>query len=162
MANSTLFQFGLVTFTVYPLNVSEVTHMTQTDWARKEVAGSQIFREWVGENDEEISLRGKVFPKFFEQQGSLLATRNMVNRGNGMGHLDTLDEYRRYGRAQLLMRGDGVKLGWFVIERLSRGHGYLDEHGIGQQIEFDATFVRVPANDPSFYYSDTTSSMGRV
>jgi phage protein U len=154
--NSTLYQFGLVQFTVYPLNVSDVTHITQTDWARKEIAGSAIFREWVGEGDEEISLKGKVFPHFFSMQ----MANGAMSGGNGMGHLDLLDEMRRYGQAHLLMRGDGIKLGWFVIEKLSRGHTHLGGQGVGQQVDFDATFQRVPVPDASFYYGDTTSFVG--
>lgn len=160
MANSVLYQFGLIQFQIYPLNVGEVTHMTQTDWARKEIAGSAIFREWVGEGDEEISLRGKVFPLWLAQHQSLKQTPG-ENRDSGMGHLDLLDEYRRYGTSHLLMRGDGVKLGWFVIERLSRGHSHLDDRGVGQQIDFDATFQRVPVPDNSLYYANSTGATGR-
>jgi phage protein U len=148
MANVVLFQFGLIQFQIFPLNVSSVTHMTQTDWAKKEIAGSAIFREWVGEGDEEISLRGKVFPLWMASQ----------QKDSGMGHLDLLDQYRRYGTSHLLMRGDGIKLGWFVIERLSRNHASLDEKGVGQQIDFDATFVRVPLPDAQQYYLNTVGA----
>lgn len=158
MANTTLYQFGLLLFQVYPLNVSDVTHMTQSDWAKKEIAGSAIFREWVGEGDEEISLRGKVFPFWMRMSR---AGNPTGNRDTGMGHLDLLDEYRRYGTSHLLVRGDGIKLGWYVIERLSRGHSNLDRDGVGQQVDFDATFVRVPVPDNSQYYSSTTGAISR-
>jgi phage protein U len=148
--NSTLYQFGLVLFQVYPFNVHEVTHSTATDWSRKEIAGAPIFREWVGEGDEEINLRGRVFPHFF--QGSRL--------GNGMGHLDILDEMRRYGKAYMLMRGDGISLGWYVIDHLSRGHANLDSKGIGRKIEFEARFQRVPVPSAENFYRDTTFFAG--
>lgn len=147
MANTVLYQFGLALFfQVWPFNVHETTHTTQTDWSRKEIAGAPIFREWVGEGDEEITLRGRVFPHVYQGRGL----------GSGLGHLDLLDEMRRYGKANILMRGDGISLGWFVIERLSRGNHFLDQQGIGQQIDFEATFARVPAPPAETFYRDTT------
>ena len=57
-----LFQWGALQFDITPFNVHEADQMTATDWARKEIAGAAIYREWVGEGDEEITLRGRVFP----------------------------------------------------------------------------------------------------
>jgi phage protein U len=150
MANTVLFEFGLVQFMVWPFNVHEVAHTTATDWARKEIAGAPIFREWVGEGDEEINLRGRVFPHVFA--GSKL--------GSGMDHLDVMDEMRRYGKSNQLVRGDGLVLGWFVIERFSRGHQYLDSRGRGRQIEFEAMFARVPVPASDTFYRDTTFFVG--
>jgi hypothetical protein len=47
-----LYSWGMLQFEVHPLNVHEVDHSTATDWAKKEIAGAAIYREWVGENDE--------------------------------------------------------------------------------------------------------------
>ncbi len=151
--NYILYQFGLVQWQVWPFNVSEITHTTITDWARKEIAGAPIFREWVGEGDEEITMRGRVFPRYFS-----LNPKPANRLGNGMDHLDVLDEMRRYGQVHVLQRGDGVNLGWFAIERLSRGHQFLGPDGIGQQIDFEATFQRMPHPDPSTYYASIRST----
>jgi phage protein U len=52
------------------------------------------------------------------------------------------------------MRGDGFYLGWYVIEKFSRGHTHLDDLGIGQQLAFEAIFQRVPTSqEPSRYYA---------
>jgi phage protein U len=150
MANTTLYQFGFVQWQVYPFNIHELSHTTSTDWSRKEIAGAPIFREWVGEGDEEITMRGRVFPNFFANRGNGKAS------DSGLGHLDILDEHRRFGRANMLIRGDSLILGWFVIERLSRGHSFLNAQGIGQQIEFEATFARVPVPDGTTFYRDNT------
>lgn len=131
-----LYNFGTVQFEVSPLNVHESDHMTQTDWARKEVAGAAVYREWVGEGDEEIVLRGRIFP----------------HRFGGLTELETLEAFRRAGQAELLQRGDGEKLGWFVIERLGRTHRFLGADGIGQVIQFEASFMRCPVPDPHEYF----------
>lgn len=170
MAGATLYSWGPITFEIYPLNVGEVDHTTMTEWARKEVAGAAIYREWVGELEEEIHLRGKVFPHFFARasqisvpgqfQGSP-ATRRATSTG-GLSHLDIMDNMRRLGQAHTLVRGgapgDGTHLGWFVIERLTRGHSFLGPDGVGQQIQFEATFQRVPVpQDPADYFTSLWS-----
>src|SRR5262245_49677814 len=127
-ANVTLLQWSALQFQVHPLNIHEVDHHTQTDWARKEIAGAPIYREWVGENDEELYLRGRIFPY----------------RIGGLSELQVIEAMRRQGIAGLMVRGDGVVLGWFVVERLIRTHQHLGIAGVGQQVNFEAIFVRVP------------------
>ena len=115
-------------FEVWPLNVHEYEHATDTDWARKEIAGAEIYREWVGENDEIITMRGRIFPQ----------------RLGGLSEIELLEASRAKGIANYLIRGNGNGLGWFVIEKLSRAHTYLGADGIGKQIIFEAQFARVP------------------
>ena len=132
-----LFEWGPLQFEVYPLNISEYDHGTDTDWARKEIAGAPVYREWVGENDETINMRGRVFP----------------HRIGGLSELEILETMRASGLANLLQRGDGYVFGWFVIEQLTRAHDFLGADGVGQQINFEARFARVPMPDPARYVS---------
>lgn len=154
MPNWTLMTWGTIPFEVYPLNMSEMNHMTETDWSKKEIAGAASYREWVGENDEQIHIMGKVFPHYFARQTRQRANwREGNNSSGGLGHLDVLDNMRRLGQAHALMRGDGWHFGWFVIERLTRGHTHIAADGIGQQIDFQASFQRVPVpDDPKAYF----------
>lgn len=171
MPGPVLYVFAAIPFEVYPLNIHEMQHVTGTDWARKEIAGAAIHREWVGENDEEIHLRGRVFPHFFVDFARRSAPRDPdIRKGaggrwggvSGLGHLDVLDNMRRLGQAHVLMRGDGWHYGWFVIERMMRGHTFLGQDGVGQKIEFEATFQRVPAPlDPSGYFSSFWMGTGQ-
>ena len=189
MPNPVLFQWGPIQFQVFPFNVGQYSHATGADWAKKEIAGAAMYREWVGENDEQITLKGVVFPHFFARkmrqrtrvpgrtdpilEGSIegSATRDPGRlldehaggfaSSGGLVHLDVLDNMRRLGQSHVLIRGDGWHFGWFVIEELNRGHSLLAQDGIGQQIEFEAKFQRVPVpNDGAagitqLYSSDT-------
>lgn len=153
MANPILMNWGIISFQVWPFNYQEYQHSTATDWARKEIVGAAIYREWVGELEEEITIRGKVFPRFFAAYNAGSISGKTFAAG-GMGYLDTMDNMRRLGQAHALVRGDGWHFGWFVIERLQRGHTHIDVHGYGQQIDFEAVFQRVPVPvDPSAYFS---------
>ncbi len=167
MPGALLYSWGPLPFEVYPFNVGEVDHATQTDWAPKEIAGAAKYRGWVGEGDETLNLRGKVFPHFFSRwsrSGRWSASGRPVQAtglsSGGLGHLDVMDNMRRLGQAHTLVRGDGWYLGWYVIERLSRGHSYLSQEGIGKQIQFEATFQRVPVpEDPARYFPQLWSGL---
>ena len=132
----TLMQWGPLQFEVTPLNFHEYDHSTATDWARKEIAGAPYYREWVGEGEEEVFLRGRVFPHSL----------------GGLSHLNVMDSMRQAGHADQLVRGDGEVLGWFIITNLQRGHKFIGADGVGQQIDFEALFVRVPAPDSTNYF----------
>lgn len=127
--NVTLLQWGpSLQFQVWPLNFHEMDHETSSDWAHKEIAGAPIYREWVGENDELRHLRGKLFPY----------------RIGGMYEIDHFEALRRGGIAQMMVRGDGQVLGWYVCEKLVRSHTFPSTEGIGRQIAFEAIMARVP------------------
>ena len=133
MANWVLFQWGPIQFQVFPFNVSRYSHNTGADWAKKEIAGAAMYREWVGESDEMITLKGKVFPHYFarmERQRSIkqpvLAARAAIDPGHrsaaraqggfpsagGLFHLDVLDNMRRLGQAHILIRATaGISAG---------------------------------------------------
>ena len=174
MANWVLFQWGPIQFQVFPLSVSDMSHATGSDWAKKEIAGAAMYREWVGESDEQITLKGKVFPHFFARMsrhsvdpltgrsrnithpvvgddanadpltGLLREQTGGAASSGGLLHLDVLDNMRRNGQAHILVRGDGWHFGWYIIETLMRGHSLMARDGIGQMIDFQASFQRVP------------------
>ena len=139
-----LMQWANIQWSTYPTNMDEWEHHTRSDWARKEIVGASIYREWVGEDDEIINIRGKLFPLYFYGRGF----------GTGLDTIETFDNYRLAGHVDQLVCGDGRPLGWFVVERLSRHHKFLGAGAIGQQVDFEAVFARVPIPDPVAYVSE--------
>jgi uncharacterized protein len=146
--NTVLMHWGLISFAVYPMNIDAYDHMTEADWAQKEIAGAEIFREWVGENDEILHLRGHLFPY----------------RIGGMTQIEHFDAKRRSGMPDSLMRGGttgGSYMGWWICHRLSRAHTYLSAEGIGQMIAFEAEMIRIPIpTDAALYTSGMFQSVG--
>jgi phage protein U len=134
--NILLYSWGPLQFTVWPLNIHQAQHQTASDWAKKEIVGAAIYREWVGEGDEQISVRGRLFPY----------------RIGGLRNLEALETMRREGITALLVRGDGAILGWYICEKLARQHSFLGPEGVGKQLDFEALFTRAPAPDPSEQY----------
>lgn len=154
MANNTLYTWGSIPFQIYPMNVHEINHETSSDWSKKEIAGAAMYREWVGENDEQLTFQGTLFPQFFaaasQRRG---AVSGSSQPRSGLMDIDVLDNMRRLGQAHALVRGDGWHVGWFVIEKMTRGHTFLGMDGVGQKVTFEITFQRVPVPlDPNAYF----------
>lgn len=139
-----LFSWGNIQFELQPFNIHEYDHETASDWAQKQIAGAPVYREWVGENDEIISFRGRVFPY----------------RIGGMGQLEMWEAARLQGFANMLVRGDGIIMGWFVCEKLVRAHTYLSSEGVGQQIAFETTLARIPTAGMPGYVNQIFQTTG--
>jgi uncharacterized protein len=144
IGNAVLFQWGPLQFKVQPFNVNEVDHETSAEWAKKEIVGAALYREWVGEGDEQFHFRGNLFPY----------------RLGGVWNLEALEAMRRAGMAHMLVRGMGEILGWYVCEHLTRSHTMLSTEGMGRQLGFDATFTRMPTPAAPSYFSSLWSTVG--
>lgn len=147
----TLMQWGPLQFQVWPLNFHELDHATETEWARKDVIDSSPQRENVGEGDEIINVRGRIFPH---------------HRIGGWQQLEQFEAMRRAGQANQLIRGGnnmGVVLGWFVCERLNRNHTSIGPDGIGKVVTFEAQFARADIPLPGEYLANIFSvTVGRA
>jgi|SRR5687768_4545399 phage protein U len=131
-----LAQIGSVQFTVAPFNMNEVNHEAGAAYASHEVIGRMPVLEFVGEAPETWSIRGSIFPQELRPEV-----------GGGLNELDMLHAMRRSGSPQFFMRGDGVPMGWVVIEHVRERSGYLDSSGVGRVIDFDIQLKR--ADSPS-------------
>lgn len=124
-----LYQLGAVQFEVQPLNAVETGTDSEGGWTEKPVLGRRPPLEWVGDGAERLRITAKLFPATF----------------GGLGSYDDLVAMRQSGSAQYLMRGDGVPLGWVVVERLSRRDSYLAADGVGKVIDLDIDLRRTDA-----------------
>lgn len=123
-----LYQLGAMTFEVYPLNVGTVEREGGSDYAAKDIVGAHRPREFVGEADEKVKLSGFLYPHKF----------------GGVAQLSALQAIAKMGVPQLLLRGDGSLLGWFIIEKVTDKHTYIDRVGVGRMIEFEVELVKSP------------------
>ena len=123
-----LYQLGALTFEVQPFNTHEVGRDSGYDFAAKDIVGAQKPREKVGEADEKIRFECKLYP----------------HRFGGLDGLDALDAMRKSGEPQILVRGDGRNMGWFLVEQVREKSGYLNARGVGREIEVTIELVRSP------------------
>jgi phage protein U len=123
-----LFQLGTLTVEVLPFNVHEVTLDAGADFAAKDVIGALKPREFTGEGDSTLKLTGRVFPERF----------------GGLDELGLLEQMRLSGEPQILVRGDGMNRGWWLVTKYSLKETYLDATGVGRVIDVDIELTKAP------------------
>lgn len=131
-----LMALGALALEVWPLNPTEMSRDSGGEYVEKAVMGRRPPLEFVGEAGESMSITARLFPA----------------KLGGLPALDHLDAIRQSGIPQYLMRGDGVPLGWVVVERVSERSSYLDAKGVGQVIDVDISLRRADApQDADFF-----------
>ena len=129
-----LFQLGAVTFDTYPLNADETSETFGHDFAVKPVVGAQQPRESMGASDHHFTLSGELQPYFMVRNG----------QSSGLGDLATLKAMADAGEPQILVRGDGTNMGWWLIEKGSLKSNTLSLQGIGNVIHHSVELVESP------------------
>lgn len=128
---------GAVIFEIAPVNLYAVEHSAEARFAEKPIMGRRPPLEFIGEGAESFGLTVKLFP---EKLG-------------GLGTLDDLAAMRASGIAQYFMRGDGVPLGWFVVERVNEKSSYLGGQGVGRVVDVDISIKRSDAPSGSDFFA---------
>lgn len=139
-----LYALGPLTFEVAPFNTDKVDRESGFDFAEKQLLGRRRGHERVGEGEEKITLHGAIFPETL----------------GGLDGLALLDAMRSAGTAQVLVRGDGAALGWFLIERVRETGTHLDARGVGRQIDVTIDLVRDDAPAPAAYLETLFTLLG--
>jgi len=125
---ATLFQLGGVQFQVMPVNIEEFEHQVGGDYAAKDVMGAMRPREFMGPADDKVTMAGVLFPHKFGGVPGIMALQIMAE----------------LGIPQMLVRGDGMVFGFYVIEKVTDKHAYIDMAGVGRMIEFEVELVKSP------------------
>jgi len=133
-----LYMIGPVAVDVYPFNAHEVAHDAKTDFAKKSVLGRRQPNEHVGEGDETLKFSGRLFPEKLP---------------GGLETYELLHALRAAALPQLVMRGDGAVLGWYLIESASDKSSFLGPNGVGQLIEVDISLIRDDPPDAATFMS---------
>ena len=128
---------GPLMMEVWPFNPTETTREAGGDYVEKPVMGRRPPLEFVGEASETFTITARLFPA----------------KLGGLGGLSQLNAMRQSGIPQYLMRGDGVPLGWMVVERVSERSSYLDAKGVGQVIDVDITLKRADAPNAANFFA---------
>lgn len=132
-----LMMLGPLMMEVWPFNPTETSREAGGDYVEKPVMGRRPPLEFVGEASETFTITARLFPA----------------KLGGLGGLSQLNAMRQSGIPQYLMRGDGVPLGWMVVERVSERSSYLDAKGVGQVIDVDITLKRSDAPNAANFFA---------
>ena len=123
-----LFQLGTVTIdTPGPFNATGTEEEFGADFATKPVLGAEPPSEFTGPQNGRFTISGKLLPYFFDKHG----------QGTGLDQIEALRIMAKSGQPQLLVRGDGRNMRWWLIKRVRQRDDHLSEEGIGQEIAYD-------------------------
>ena len=127
-----LWQVGPLTISRRPYNIEEWTREASASWAKKELLGRRPEREFTGEGEETLTLKGTLHP----------FNRNAIG---GLSSIELAHSLRRSGQSVFVTRGDGTVYGFYAIESVSESHSEIGPHtaGVGQKIEHELKLVPV-------------------
>ncbi|WP_404291568.1 phage tail protein [Microvirga sp. RSM25] len=134
-----LYQVGALTFRVSTPNIHEVELEAAADYVAKDVIGVLRPLESVGEGESMLTLRGRLFPR----------------KWGGTSSLDLLERMRVSGEPQIVVRGDGRNMGWWVVARYREQHSYLGTNGVGRQIDYEVALKKSPKAATALGYFST-------
>jgi phage protein U len=122
-----LYMLGPVVFDVAPTNIDRIALVSGQDWAEKPVLGGPPDFEATGAAPTKTKMSGRLFPNF-----------------SGGGSLDVLVGMSQGSSPFMLMRGDGLVLGWQIIRNVLQRHSFLLPSGVGRVIDFDLEIDSTP------------------
>ena len=133
-----LLQIGPLQFTIDPFNAHEISRAAKTEFAKKDVINRSKIYEHTGEGDDSYVVRGRLFPY----------------KMGGLGVLALAHTIREQGQAQMMVRGDGNVLGWFVITEITELSSHLGGDGVGQLIDIEISLERADKPSAQQYFSN--------
>lgn len=139
-----LYQVGPVTIDTFPLSTTGVERQDGADFAVHDLLGRRKGREHVGEGDDFITMKGTILP--------------FRPRHDGRRELEKLRGAMKSGEPQLVMRGDGTNMGWYVVESLNETHVEIQYNGVGFRIDVEWKLTKVSDADAK---ADSGSDTGQ-
>lgn len=108
-------------------NITGRTRSEKMAYAKHDVVGGNPVYEAMGQDEATASLECVLYPYHF----------------GGSSRIDALYLAMEAETPLSLMRGDGVPLGWHVINEIEEKHSEISAVGVGQQIDFTLKLTRV-------------------
>jgi len=135
-----LYQLGPVAFVGNTgASADQVTLKSEADLAKKGLIGGLPGYEWTG-YDASMTLSGKVLPYHL----------------GGLDAVASLHAYVANGTQIPVMRGDGAFLGWYGVKSVEEKHDQLSPSGIGYEVAFTVSLVRMDRPDAASIDSMTS------
>lgn len=133
-------------FVFSKLTVPYQTLQHETAWRHPSNTriGARASTQFLGVGDETISLSGVLMPAI----------------SGGEISLDVLYKMADTGKAYPLIDGRGPVLGWFVIEKISKGRSEFFRDGAARKIEFSIELRRIDENDTRLLAKENLVALG--
>ena len=110
-----LYMLGTLTLDTRPFSIDSFDRDATASIVSKPVIGGFQPKEFTGEGDDKITLAGQLLP----------------SKIGGLTELELAHSMRKSGTRVPVMRGDGVRLGWYAITQVTEKHEDLTRDGVG-------------------------------
>jgi len=121
-----LYHLGPVAIDTKRLSANSVRRSSAGALVAKPVMGGLQRKENTGEGEDDLMISGQLLP----------------SRIGGLTELEVLHSMRRAGARFPVMRGDGMRPGWFAIREMSEEHIDLEGDGVGFEVVYSVTLER--------------------
>jgi len=122
-----LMSLGPVVFSL-KLDLQSISQKEKSSFAKHDILGSSPTYEDTGEDEGTITLKGTLLPYFL----------------GGLSGIAALQSARLQKVPLPLMRGDGLPMGWVLIDSIDRDDTELDANeGIGNTIDYTVNLIKV-------------------
>jgi phage protein U len=122
-----LYLIGALNLDTRPFSIDEVQRTMSADFADKPIVGGRVVREFMGEGEDKIILSGQILPF----------------KTGGLTELELAKSMMLAGRPLPVLRGDGARLGWFTIDKITEGHKELMRDGVGFFVRHSIELTKV-------------------
>lgn len=121
-----LYMIGTLALDTHPLGIDAMSRDADASIVTKPLIGAAPAKEFTGDGEDDITLTGQLLP----------------SRIGGLTALETLHQMRRSGARFPLMRGDGVRFGWYAITKISEQHDDIGRDGVGFTVKVTIAMTR--------------------
>ncbi len=107
--------------------LQSVDEESSASFAKHEPIGAGPVYEAMGQDEHSITISGMLHPTLFGFQGTIA----------------TLETIKESQTPVPLMRADFRPVGWYIVQSVSRTDTELNDFGIGKEIEFSVSLLKV-------------------
>ena len=123
--------YGFFVFSLKTLPYQEMTLNKSWNWASNNRVNKRSALQFTGPNNETISLSGSVYSEIT----------------HGRVSLEVLERMAYLSIPMPLIEGDGVPLGFFVLNSVEKTYTELNRHGSPLKIDFTINLTKVDIPD---------------
>lgn len=112
-----------------------LTRKIDTSWSEIEVAQRMNAQQWLGPTNEEVTIKGVLFPAQY----------------GGLGSLNGIMEMAKAGEPMILVSGFsgmGTIHGFFTVQSVDEDRSYIDARGVPRKDAYSITLKRYEGRAP--------------
>ncbi len=122
-----MLQLGPFVFSIATAAYQQFQRQTRQRWSSNPVVGDRPKYQFIGQGEDTITLNGMLYPEL---------TGGAIN-------IELLRQIAALGEEQIMTSGNGLILGWWLIDGVSETKTVFFSDGSARKISFNLTLKKV-------------------